>query len=246
MRKDERDLLDVLKFELNFLEKGGYGRSVKTPWRPQFIFEDSPTCMNYDSKDNKAPCSDCVLMQLVPPEGSSEPIPCRHIPFNAEGETLETLYAHDEQFETEQVVGNWLRETIAKLEAERENRPSAVKPPSPQLAEPKLGIPLHQNAHPKCANPACPTVFHWLIGGKFFRFSDSHSGSCAGKTDGKSKDVSTCAGSCIKHYWLCEKCCNVFTLTHKEPAGVILALLWTELPEAEAAAAAATQKMAAG
>lgn len=45
MQKDERDLLDVLKFELEFLEKGGYGRSPRQAWRPQFIFEDSPTCM---------------------------------------------------------------------------------------------------------------------------------------------------------------------------------------------------------
>ena len=68
MQKDERDLLDVLKFELNFLEKGGYSRSSREPWRPVFIFEDSPTCMNYDCKDDPAPCNDCVLMQLVPPE----------------------------------------------------------------------------------------------------------------------------------------------------------------------------------
>ena len=68
MQKDERDLLDVLKFELNFLEKGGYGRSTREPWRPVLIFEDSPTCMNYDCKNDPAPCSDCVLMQLVPPE----------------------------------------------------------------------------------------------------------------------------------------------------------------------------------
>jgi hypothetical protein len=47
MQKDERDLLDVLRFELEFLEPGGYGRSPRTPWRPQYIFEDSLTCMNY-------------------------------------------------------------------------------------------------------------------------------------------------------------------------------------------------------
>jgi len=41
MQKDERDLLEVLKFELTFLEQGGYGRSPRTPWRPQYIFEDS-------------------------------------------------------------------------------------------------------------------------------------------------------------------------------------------------------------
>ena len=244
MQKDERDLLDVLKFELNFLEKGGYGRSVKTPWRPQFIFEDSPTCMNYDSKDNKAPCSDCVLMQLVPPEGWTQPIPCRHIPFNAEGETLHTLYAHGEQFETEEVYGEWLRETIEKLEAERENRQSAIKPPTPQALEHKLGIPLHQTAHPKCANPACPTVFHWLIGGKFFRFAEPHCDTCAGKSKNESAEEKKCASHCVKHFWLCETCCSVFTLAEKEPQGVVLKLLWSELPEAEAAAA--VQKMAAG
>jgi hypothetical protein len=28
MAKDERDILEILKGELNFIEKGGYGRSV--------------------------------------------------------------------------------------------------------------------------------------------------------------------------------------------------------------------------
>ena len=32
MPKDERDLLEVLRFELDFLEQGGYGRSPRTPW----------------------------------------------------------------------------------------------------------------------------------------------------------------------------------------------------------------------
>jgi hypothetical protein len=61
--------------------------------------------------------------------------------------------------------------------------------------------------------------------------------------NGKSESASKCAGHCVKHYWLCESCCNVFTLSHTEPEGVTLKLLWDELPEAEAAAAA--QKMVA-
>lgn len=32
MSGDTRNVLDVLKFELNFLEQGGYGRSVHSPW----------------------------------------------------------------------------------------------------------------------------------------------------------------------------------------------------------------------
>lgn len=78
MQKDERDLLEVLKFELKFLEDGGYGRSLSSRWRPQLIFEDSPTCMNFNSEEH-SPCRDCVLIQLVPPKLHSAQIPCRHI-----------------------------------------------------------------------------------------------------------------------------------------------------------------------
>ena len=44
MSNDKRDILEVLKFELNFLEQGGYGRSVRTPWKPTSIFQDSLSC----------------------------------------------------------------------------------------------------------------------------------------------------------------------------------------------------------
>jgi hypothetical protein len=230
MQKDERDLLDVLKFELNFLEKGGYGRSVRTPWRPQFIFEDSPSCMNYDSKENKAPCGDCVLMQLVPHEASSEPVPCRHIPLNEAGETLQSLYGHGDQYETEEVFGAWLRETIARLEAERETRGAEIKAFQPQLTGVMCGIALHQNVHPKCANPACPTGFHWLIGGKFFRFSEPQCQDCRNRAEIESKTNH----HCVKHFWLCEKCSNIFTLAYDDGKGVMLKPQWKELPLKEA------------
>ena len=112
MQKDERDLLEVLKFELQFLEKGGYGRSPREPWRPRFIFEDSPTCMNYDSKQNPDPCVECVLMHLVPLDIRSEKLPCRHIPLNSSGETLDSLYRYGNEREIEETVENWLRATI--------------------------------------------------------------------------------------------------------------------------------------
>ena len=112
MTKDNRDLLDVPRFELNFLEKGGYGRSPRQPGRAQFIFEDSPSCMNYDSKEHPAPCSECVLMQFVPPERRKEQIPCRHIPLNNVGETLDNLHRWSDKVETEETMKKWLRATI--------------------------------------------------------------------------------------------------------------------------------------
>ena len=51
MPRDDRNLLEVLKFELEFLEQGGYGRLPREAWRARFVFEDSPTCMNFNSKD---------------------------------------------------------------------------------------------------------------------------------------------------------------------------------------------------
>ena len=116
MQKDERDLLEVLKWELKFLDDGGYGRSPKSLWRPHLVFEDSPTCMNFNSGEAPGPCTDCVLIQLVPPEFRSARIPCRHIPFDSSGETLDSLYRYVDQAETEEVVGAWLRATIKRLE----------------------------------------------------------------------------------------------------------------------------------
>ncbi len=130
MSKDERDVLEVLRFELEFLEKGGYGRSPRTPWRPQFIFQDSPTCMNYDSMANPAPCSECLLLQFVPSASHGEKIPCRHILLNQAGETIESFYRTGTQPELEAVYGSWLRQSIQKLELERaEARPRCVCQP---------------------------------------------------------------------------------------------------------------------
>ena len=119
MPQDTRDSLEVLKFELNFLGKGGYGHSPREPWRAQLIFEDSPTCMNYDAKSHPSPCSECLLMQFVPPESRGEKVPCRHIPLTDAGETLNDLYWGGTQQEIEDAVGTWLRTTIARLEVER-------------------------------------------------------------------------------------------------------------------------------
>ncbi len=46
MARDDRDPIEVLKFELNFIEKGGYGRSVRTPWKEERVFRDSVTCLH--------------------------------------------------------------------------------------------------------------------------------------------------------------------------------------------------------
>jgi hypothetical protein len=118
MAADSRDLLNVLKFELEFLEQGGYGRLPRESWRPRFVFEDSPTCMNFNSKDHE-PCSECLLMQFVPENARKEQTPCTHIPLSPGGETLESLYRFGTQLEIEEALGAWLRATICRIETKQ-------------------------------------------------------------------------------------------------------------------------------
>jgi len=122
MSSKKRDLLQVLRLELEFLKGGGYRKS--SSWRPQFIFEDSPTCLNYGDPERKRPCSECVLVQLVPAQFRNDQVPCRHIPLNQAGETIHALYEHGTPEELEVAVTDWLMNTIQKLELERTLGPS--------------------------------------------------------------------------------------------------------------------------
>ena len=115
MSTNHRDLLEILRKELEFLEKGGYR---KVSWRPQFIFEDSPTCLNFGDPHRSIPCSECALMQFVPPDRRAEKIPCRYIQVNGSGRNIETLYRTGTQEEIEAAVKLWLKSTIQKLESE--------------------------------------------------------------------------------------------------------------------------------
>jgi hypothetical protein len=122
MSDDTRDVLEVLKFELSFLEQGGYGRSVRTPWKATSVFQDSPSCLNFNDSTRPHPCSECLLTDFVPAEFREENIPCHFIPLNALGETVDS---HAHQPELEEALGNWLRATIARLESERAAKQAA-------------------------------------------------------------------------------------------------------------------------
>ena len=122
MPTDKRDVLEVLKSELNFVEKGGYGSSPRDPWRPQLVFEDSPTCLNYDGKEKPAPCEECLLFQFVPKERRAEMSPCRHIPLTPGGLTITDLYRWGSQPEIEAALVGWLRLKIREMEQKSANQ----------------------------------------------------------------------------------------------------------------------------
>ncbi len=119
MTQDTRDVLEVLKFELSFLEDGGYGRSPRTPWRAPAIFEDSPICPNFCDPTRPHPCETCLLEQFVPEALRSESVPCRFIRLTEQGQTVDDLYRTASQVEMEEALAHWLRIQIQKIEQER-------------------------------------------------------------------------------------------------------------------------------
>ncbi len=119
MTQDNRDILDVLKFELSFLEDGGYGRSPRTPWRAPSIFEDSPICPNFCDPARPHPCESCLLEQFVPEDRKKESVPCRFITLTKDGQTVEDFYRTGSQIEIEEALARWLRAQIEKIEKER-------------------------------------------------------------------------------------------------------------------------------
>jgi len=119
MSEDKRDILEVLKFELQFLEQGGYGRSVRTPWKPTSIFQDSLSCLNFNDPERPHPCSECFLTDMVPDQLKQEEVPCHHIALNSEGETVHTMERQRNQSEMEETLKSWLRKEIQRIENER-------------------------------------------------------------------------------------------------------------------------------
>ena len=119
MTQDDRDVLAILKAELDFIEKGGYGRSVRTPWLGKSVFQDSLSCLNYGYPYRAHPCTECQLIDFVGPEDRSQPVPCHSIPLNEKGDTIERLELEGDESRMANAVKRWLEAKIRQIEAER-------------------------------------------------------------------------------------------------------------------------------
>ena len=119
MAKDDRDILELLKEELVFIEQGGYGRSVRTPWLPKSAFQDSLTCINYSDPSHAHPCNECHLINFVDAEHTNEGVPCHYIPLNNAGETIEDLEGQDNQAKLETTLKAWMKTKIKEIEEVR-------------------------------------------------------------------------------------------------------------------------------
>jgi hypothetical protein len=119
--RSRQDVLDLLRVELEFVESGGYQRSARSPWRPPYVFEESPSCPNFSDRARPHRCADCWLMEFVPPESRDEQVPCRFVQLTADGITIDSLYRYGTPGETEKVLGAWLRGRIREMEEQIAN-----------------------------------------------------------------------------------------------------------------------------
>ena len=109
----KRDVLDVLRYELNFLEQGGYER-VKQLGLPVSIFQDSLTCLNHGDPLRPHACHECPLYDFVAHERRTKDIPCHYIPLDAQGHTIANIPDPRARLVK---VKDWLQTTIANLQS---------------------------------------------------------------------------------------------------------------------------------
>ena len=120
MNESRARVLELLKKELAFLERGGYGQSVRCPWRAPYIFEESPSCPNFSDRARPHLCEDCWLIEFVAPEFRSEQVPCRFVELAPYGVSVDSLYRCGTQAESEEALRQWLHQRIRELEGQVE------------------------------------------------------------------------------------------------------------------------------
>src|SRR5947207_15975051 len=118
MESNRQTVLQLLKNELEFLDKGGYRHHPRSPWRAPYIFEDSPTCPNSSNPARPHTCEECWLMQFVAPEIREEQVPCRFVDLTGNGVTVDSLYRRGTPVEPEEALRIWLQRRIHELESQ--------------------------------------------------------------------------------------------------------------------------------
>ncbi len=114
MRDGKLETLNLLRQELEFLERGGYGGAL--PWRPVSMFLDSPSCPNRLDVERSTPCPQCWLYQFVPEKFRQELPPCHFIALNPDGESIHSMSRQYTTAEVEEALRRWLTAEIRRLE----------------------------------------------------------------------------------------------------------------------------------
>lgn len=119
MQLSKEEVIEKLKLEKSILADGGYGRSVRAPWRSVRYLRDSITCPNVGEDEKVHPCSECFLIEYAHPLYRDLNIPCHFIALNAKGETIDSLVRQGDTEKLEQVLVEWIDKTLARLQSDK-------------------------------------------------------------------------------------------------------------------------------
>jgi hypothetical protein len=116
MKVDKQQVIETLRYELNFLEQGGYdhkvsGEGLPSPFRTGF------SCINFGDPLRRHACHECDLYEFVPENARTDDAPCHGIELEP-GLTIGNLLASGERQRMVTLLEKWLREMIARLERE--------------------------------------------------------------------------------------------------------------------------------
>jgi hypothetical protein len=122
MPEDLNSVLQILRYELNYLEQGGFDRD-RILFGLQSPFLGTFACINFGDPLQAHACRECLLHQFVPKDKQSEEFPCHFIPLSPSGETIAELIQKHDPKRMASVLTDWLRTTIESLEQLRSARP---------------------------------------------------------------------------------------------------------------------------
>ncbi len=99
----KRRALGLLRIEIENLRKRGFGGSL---------------CMGIGAGPSFDCCENCPLVDLAPSEHRNAESPCRHIPLNQQGESIETILRKGDQTYLEAQLITWMEQTALCLQKE--------------------------------------------------------------------------------------------------------------------------------
>lgn len=114
MSNSTREVVMLLKKELEFLHRGGYGGAES--WKPLSVFLDSPSCPNRLDVERSTPCPQCWLFNFVPERYGRELPACHFIPMTDDGKSVDRMRREYSQAEMLDKLKTWLQDEIQHLE----------------------------------------------------------------------------------------------------------------------------------
>jgi hypothetical protein len=120
MAANYHEIIETLRYELNFLEQGGYdhkvsGEGLPSPFRTGF------SCLNFGDPLRRHACHECSLYQFVPEKSRTDDVPCHGIELEP-GISIGRLLAEGDRRRLVELLETWLREMISRLEEKQQSQ----------------------------------------------------------------------------------------------------------------------------